>query len=644
MSEIHVDDEGLRNETDALMGVIASLELPELCASTEATVASLQFIPNLYNAFRDFVNSYIKILSRDVATVTDIALEFIDYDDAYANCSSDVIWYPEVERQLDASIADFACPPAEHFNSEWIINTHDLDLMISEVLDRLASLMDKLEGESGLASTIQSLVTTQYFTGDAATATLNYLSTNHLSSAYGLYSCAFAITTYLSNFWNLYAENPMFQSSEGLECQFCKFELERLYNSLVEKEEYAISLFPTLDTAIEQAYSDSGYVDDYSSQTPSGFAYVNGFANPKQKIQNAINTVDYNEWYLANITASRIEASFTPLLTLLRQIIEHGSRYDYSFPPDPAHSQIDVETANSSFGAMMEYNSYVFQNDIDTAWTRANTINTEVALENRRAQLQGAIVSNAIGITIAIVSLVLTCGADAPIAITTIALCSESIYIATHGSDLIEDSQDLYYVCQGDLNADSVNLLCDYGLAFYPEDGIESIGLPSRRDIYDGIESCNDVVYSVVVPTANYTGVMPYGAQLTRMGTRAAVRYTVNGVITYVCPEAAGMITYCVMIPINGAIDSTLGFSVTSENYWVADNDIFTNGSTSSWNSTAYNMLDSWGVSGNPSPVASGARPFIAQDTTNGYTDPLSSDGENHITPNDPVINQDNLR
>ncbi len=102
-------------------------------------------------------------------------------------------------------------------------------------------------------------------------------------------------------------------------------------------------------------------------------------------------------------------------------------------------------------------------------------------------------------------------------------------------------------------------------LGWYPEDGVFGDGaivLPTRYQVYDGAVWVNDQVYSVVTPTANYTGELSYGEAFTASSTRWVVRYGVNEAVGYYCPNGSGMITTIVMIPGNAAINGLNGMPV----------------------------------------------------------------------------------
>ena len=563
MADIYLNDAGFRSETDQLMEQVQELELPDLCSTTDGTIASLQFIPAIYTEFKSLVDTYIKIVKRDIGTLSDIFLAFYVYDNAYANISGTENWYPDVERYLTVDTAVFDCPEVCHENQDWILKNGDLDAIVSEVLDRLASVMEKVVQ---LQNAISSFVGTQNWTGESATATLSYFYRIHIVSALGLYSCADVISAQLSAFWLQYTSNPMFDpfSIDGNQSIFCKYELDYLLTCLNEKKQWTTDLLPTLPPRTEQAYIESNYRDDYSSCLPDSNAMLNGFDEPMSKIQNALDTIESNEAYLAGVGQEAITDAMENFLEYLRSVIENARRYNYTFPPDTADDPIDCSSYCTEFNYTIAYNSATYQEELSEAYTQAASINNEIALDHRRTELAETIAGNTVAIVLAIGSLVITCGADAPVAFTVIAVSSESIYLCTHTSNQLEYYQQYYQVCNGQLDGESINLLRDYGMPvlvpLYPEDGAVvfdgAVELPTRDELYNDLVWANDQVSSVVTPVANYGGELSYGEAFTASSTRWVVRSSVNGVVSYYCPNGSGLITTIVMIPGNAGVNA----------------------------------------------------------------------------------------
>lgn len=564
MADIYLNDAGFRAETDNLMAKVRELELPDLCSTTMGTIASLQFIPELYYEFKALVDTYMRIVERDIGTLSDIFLAFYVYDNAYANISGTENWYPEVERYMTVDSVGFEYPAPCHADPDWILKSGDLDAIVSEVLDRLAMVMDKA---TSLHQEIVNFVQTQNWTGDAASATLAYFYRIHITSARGLFSCANSISSQLSAFWLHYTSNPMFDdfSVDGNQSVFCKYELDYIISSLNEKAQYAADLVQTLAPRTEQTYAESEYRDDYSNSLPDATALLNGFDEPIRMAQNALETIENNETYLATTAQEEITADVEDFLTYLRLIIENARRYNYTFPPDVPDDPINCGEYYEVFNCTITNNSVTYQEELSVAYSQAVSINTELALDHRRTELGETILFNGISIVVAIGTLVFTCGADAPVAFTVIAASSESIYICTHTSNELEYMQQYYQVCNGQLDGESINLARDLGMGWYPEDGVFGDGaivLPTRDQVYDGAVWVNDQVYSVVTPTANYTGELSYGEAFTASSTRWVVRFGVNEAVGYYCPNGSGMITTIVMIPGNAAINGLNGMPV----------------------------------------------------------------------------------
>lgn len=61
-----------------------------------------------------------------------------------------------------------------------------------------------------------------------------------------------------------------------------------------------------------------------------------------------------------------------------------------------------------------------------------------------------------------------------------------------------------------------------------------------------------------------------------------------------------------------------------------------------------YNVIDGFGVANTSgltrfNSLMSNLRSGSSNDPTNGYVDPMTGDGNEHIYPNNPVINPDHL-
>ena len=127
-------------------------------------------IADVYEQLRTYINYYSMILIRDVSTITDIAVAFLEYDNAMANLSPYDHWFNTAPMYLDPSVVSYETITPSQCAS-WTIDSDELDEVVAGILSVHNDIYIQLEN---IQSLIRAFADTENFTGDAARSSLLY--------------------------------------------------------------------------------------------------------------------------------------------------------------------------------------------------------------------------------------------------------------------------------------------------------------------------------------------------------------------------------------------------------------------------------------------------------------------------------------
>ncbi len=340
MSEIVVNEAEFRAEAETLLGHINDLELSELEATTDCTIACLQYYPAIYAELRSLIDAYKKVISRDVATVTDVAVAFASYDNALANLSDADHWFPGIDVNLDPAIAAYNEVPAADIASYWNFKYADLHVMVNEIFRNLTAFRHDIEN---LKSYIRMFHDTYNFRGEAARATLDYFQRNHMLCCATLDNLMMVFNCYMAEHIHRYRYNP-FTEVETRGYDTSEEQLNNMIHSLEDKRDTMESLDPTLISESDDIRAATASEYDYSAFLPNVSSVIDKYNEAISTIRSVLDYVDETEEYLVDQVKSSNDQMFSCFAEMLQSLINNARRYQYTFPPTSDVDPIGLES------------------------------------------------------------------------------------------------------------------------------------------------------------------------------------------------------------------------------------------------------------------------------------------------------------
>ena len=370
MSEITVNEEGFRAEAETLINAALEIHWDELITSPQCTIPSVNYFAAVYEQLRTYVNAYSQILIRDVATITDIAIAFLQYDNVMANLSPYDHWFNTAPTYIDPSVASYESISPTSQNSSWCIDSDDLDGVIAEIIMAYESTFTQL---LDLESKIRYFVDTDNFTGDAARASLLYFQRVHLGCCQTFLRCLLVLARCASHHLLQYRNN---EDAFIDHFKYSEEQLNGIVQNLTSQTDLLQEIEPSLHSQTEELGSVTDYEFDYSPLVPASDEVLDGFSETVAKVQSILDRVEEYENVLVSDMYPTIDEMFSLLAGLLQSTIENARRYQYTYPPLPEDDPIAIDNYDFS-GRVVVQETELYTDDIDDAGSRVDQMFAE---------------------------------------------------------------------------------------------------------------------------------------------------------------------------------------------------------------------------------------------------------------------------
>ena len=336
MSEITVNEEGFRTEAETLINAAMNLHWDELDVTPQCTIPSVNYFADVYEQLRTYINYYSMILIRDVSTITDIAVAFLEYDNAMANLSPYDHWFNTAPIYLDPSIVSYETITPSQCAS-WTIDSDELDEVVAGILSVHSDIYIQLEN---IQSLIRAFADTENFTGDAARSSLLYFQRVHLSCCDTIKRCVAALERCASHHWLLYRDC---EDYFVLHFSYSEEQLNGIITALTAQDNALQDIEPTLYSQTDGVSASTGYEYDYSFMLPSADELYERFSESVASAQCILDRVEEYESALVTDCYPIMDELLSLLSDQLQSTIENAQRYQYTYPPLPENDPIRVD-------------------------------------------------------------------------------------------------------------------------------------------------------------------------------------------------------------------------------------------------------------------------------------------------------------
>ena len=580
MSEILVREE-LREEAEDIIVRAGEMCLPELTLTTgnNSTIVGTQYLLDMYDAFKNIVSCYCSAIQRDTALVADIAQSFYEYDSGYAGIPYADSWFPDVERCIYYTTVNYSVNSNMVVSDTWDFNKYELDLLATEIIDNMYELMLAIED---LKVSILNYTYSQNFTGQAALATKQYFNNIHYNACSALYVSAQTVLSEVSAYWLAYRDNQDFDAV-NYESFFSKVELDQLVNGLNDTLTNLEDLHSEMLDQTNAVPTVTGGLYDYAALVPDDATLIELIPDAISRTQTIIDTVETNEANLASSYRVNIDSTLTEFASFVQDIITNGNRSNFAFPPQNRNELINVQEYRETFMEIEYYNETELPGVMCHGLSEAIEVDTWLACEDLAVERRNRILrraGNVALITVGVIGLIATLGADLPVSATLIAIGIEGLTLEYYTADICEDYQEIGMLHQGIVDPEGYN---------YVRDGIVSMSVqevyqrryhrdPTQEEIqlwYERSRMAVETAHSVVVPATrvptNSTALtygLSYGERVVVEGGRYIITRTAHGLLI-----SSGMSEgeyFFISVPMSYVINAGLN-SQMGTNYNIAD-------------------------------------------------------------------------
>ncbi len=466
MADITINKDELLEEMTALRAAAEELALPVLRTSTGHTAAGLQYLPNVYNNFKDIITKYILLFKRDLGFVADTACAFYFFDSACGNVlafddvrSIETRWSVLLDCLIDSETVEYTVDTAAHMYADWSFGIHDLDNIAANIIENLFTLIEHTNALIGLITSFES---TSNFDCHAAAATLSYFSDIHINACRGIRTVAQTLFAHISRYWNSYTNSSLL-TYNGNNYVFYKAKMEEFIAALDDRGDYMRRKHTYIVSNTMNLYVDSAYEFNFNDMIPDIRALSDKYNDMVEVTQSMVDQVDENEDALI-ADQTTLESPIYDLVDLINSIIANvRGRYDYIYPP--ATDVIGISEYRVVFDTVRTINEEEYIDDMCLAATRAGEVNTEFARDVRDVNNQNdltfglyAVFIGAYGFGTA--PMVVPSGA-----FTFVSVGGRSIPLAFNVSDTFEDATEFYNLHWGDSEEGGFNPLLHFVFA-----------------------------------------------------------------------------------------------------------------------------------------------------------------------------------
>ncbi len=396
MSEIYLEEDRFLHEMTRIKHRAELLTMPMLRITTDCTIAGLQYLPEMYYAFRDIVEKYILLVKRDVGLIADSACAFHNYDTLYGNPHALFIsWSDELDCDMVvAESAEYNVAPASHMYDDWLFKIYDLDNLASDIIENMVVLIDHI---INLNRAIVDFNRSMSFYGDTASSMKAYFYDIHTAVCGGLRTCAQTIIAYISCYWDTYCGNRLL-SSNGPDYAFHKGSMTAFVRELDEKASYIRRKHADIPYHTVNLYIDTNYEYNFIEMEPSIRPISDRYRELAEETQSVIDAIDNNEDELITGIQSSIEAPIYDVVGLINSVITNvQGRYEYLNPPEQGEDPIGLEDYNQRFTEIRTFNEENLMDYMCEGISHAGEVNTQFAnditeMNNTEVFLAGSLV------------------------------------------------------------------------------------------------------------------------------------------------------------------------------------------------------------------------------------------------------------